>query len=76
MSIDSLLEAAKQLSPDDRIRLVEQMWNSVAENDSPVELSLEQKAELDRRLDRLDRERPSGQSWDSLKSELLRNHES
>lgn len=70
MTVDALLEAAKKLAPAERIRLVEQVWDSVAEEEPPIALSPEQQAELDRRLDRLEREGPSGVAWETLKQEL------
>jgi putative addiction module component (TIGR02574 family) len=74
MSVDALLEAAKKLNPADRIRLVEQVWDSVAEGEPTIELTTEQLAELNRRLDRLERDGPTGQDWQSLKSDLLRDY--
>jgi putative addiction module component (TIGR02574 family) len=70
MTVDALLEAAKKLAPDDRIRLAEQVWDSVTEEELPITLPPEQEAELNRRLDRLQREGPSGVPWEALRQEL------
>lgn len=41
----------KQLPVDERIRLVEDLWDSIAADQSSLPLTSEQKAELDKRLD-------------------------
>ncbi|MHB8549304.1 MAG: addiction module protein [Thermoplasmataceae archaeon] len=40
-----------QLPLDERIRLVEDLWDSIAADQQALRLTPEQKAELDRRLD-------------------------
>lgn len=72
MTVDALIEAAKKLGPADRIRFVEEVWDSVADEASAVTLTAAQQAELDRRLDRLDRDGPTGTPWDELRRELAR----
>jgi len=41
----------KELPVDERIRLVEELWDSIASDQHALHLSAEQKHELDRRLD-------------------------
>ena len=41
----------KQLSVEERIKLVEDLWGSIAADQQALQLTTEQKAELDRRLD-------------------------
>lgn len=41
----------KQLPVDERIRLVEDLWDSIAVDQSAIPLSSDQLAELNRRLD-------------------------
>ena len=40
-----------KLSVDERIKLVEELWDSIASDQMALPLTDEQKAELDRRLD-------------------------
>jgi len=42
----------KHLSVDERIRLVEDLWDSIAADQNALPLTPEQRLELDRRLDR------------------------
>ena len=46
----------KQLNVDERIRLVEDLWDSIAADQNVLPLTQEQRLELDRRLDRYDDE--------------------
>jgi len=57
-----------RLSPQERLSLVEQLWDSLSEVDVP--LSVAQKAELERRLATLDHDRAQAVTWDDLKAEL------
>jgi putative addiction module component (TIGR02574 family) len=41
----------QQLPVDERIKLVEDLWDSIAADQQALRLTAEQKAELDRRLD-------------------------
>lgn len=63
----SLLESALKLSRAERILLAERLWDSVAEEDVPLDLTEAQRAELDRRLARLGATGPQGSEWDAVK---------
>lgn len=66
-----LTEEAKKLSIAERITLVEEIWDSIAEENECFELSEAQKQELDRRLESF-RTNPSlGRTWEEIKSEFL-----
>jgi putative addiction module component (TIGR02574 family) len=54
------------LSFEERLRLVEQIWESLTPKPEAVPLTHAQHQELDRRLDELDREGPSGIPWDEV----------
>lgn len=53
-----------ELSPQQRLELIEQLWDSLTAADVP--LTPAQRAELRRRLERLEREGVSGRSWDEV----------
>lgn len=55
-----------KLSPEDRLRLLEQLWDSFSATPDAVPVTDSQFEELDRRLDELDREGPAGISWDEV----------
>ncbi|MCH7683252.1 MAG: addiction module protein [Gemmatimonadetes bacterium] len=50
-----------RLTPQERIELAEDLWDSLTEED--IELTDDQLAELERRRDRLDRDGPRGRPW-------------
>ena len=64
-----------QLSVPERIQLVEDIWDSILTIPESVELSNEQKQELDKRLDAYHKNPNKGIPWDLLKSKLLNNDE-
>jgi len=66
MTPKNLLEEILKLPPQDRLQIIEQVWDSLAPADVPV--STAQKQELDRLLDQ-----PSpgpDLSWDEVKARL------
>jgi len=55
------------LSAEERLRLIEQLWDSLADSPDAVPLTAPQLEELDRRLDAMERERaPDGIPWDEV----------
>ncbi|QKT03596.1 addiction module protein [Ectothiorhodospiraceae bacterium 2226] len=50
----------RDLSVEQRIRLVEELWDSIAADQSALPLTDEQRAELDRRLDAFETDRDPG----------------
>ena len=57
-----------QLSPAERLSLIGDLWDSLADNQVP--LSGAQRDELERRLQGFEEYRDSGVSWTDLKAEL------
>jgi putative addiction module component (TIGR02574 family) len=55
------LDAIARLTPPERLALISQLWESL-ENE-PLPVTAAQQAELDRRLETLDRDRRVGVSW-------------
>jgi putative addiction module component (TIGR02574 family) len=59
------LDIAK-LSPEARLRLLEQVWDSLCDTPEAIPITQAQREELDRRLDDLEREGPVGIPWDEV----------
>lgn len=59
-----------RLSPQERLTLIEQLWDSLDDADVPV--SPAQRAELERRLGSFEQDRGAAVTWDQLKAELAR----
>jgi putative addiction module component (TIGR02574 family) len=58
------------MSPQDRVVLIGELWDSLDEADLP--LTAAQSAELTRRLDSFEADRPHAVAWDDLKAELAK----
>lgn len=60
-----------ELPIKDRIQLVEDIWDSIAIDSGAIELTPEQRAELDRRIEDY-RNNPEGNiPWETIKAEAL-----
>jgi putative addiction module component (TIGR02574 family) len=61
------------LTPAQRIELAQDLWDSIdpAAGVAQVPLTEEQRAELDSRLEDLEKTRRQGPSWDEVKARLL-----
>lgn len=57
-----------RLSPEERLALIGQLWDSLQDTDVP--LLPAQKAELERRIGSLERDRLQAVTWDELRAEL------
>jgi putative addiction module component (TIGR02574 family) len=67
----NLAEEAKKLSLPERIALVEEIWDSIAEDNGCFELTEDQKKELDRRLESFRTNPSPGRTWEEIKKEFL-----
>lgn len=57
-----------KLTPGEKLDLIDELWQSLRPED--LEISPEQQAELDRRLERLDRDGPHGVPWQLVRAEM------
>ena len=60
----------RELPLEDRIRLVEDLWDSIAQDQRALSLTPEQMAELDRRLQGLDMDDDRGRPASEVISEI------
>jgi len=58
------------LSPEERLRLLERLWDSLTDNPDAVPVTPAQRAELERRLDDLEASGPLGIPWNDVLREL------
>jgi putative addiction module component (TIGR02574 family) len=59
-----------EMSPEERLRLIEELWDSLNETPGTVPLTNAQRKELDRRLDDLERSGPEGIPWDQVLQQI------
>lgn len=61
-------EQIARLSPEERLSLIGQLWDSLQDHDVPLPPA--QRAELTRRLSSLEQDRDKAVSWEELRAEL------
>jgi putative addiction module component (TIGR02574 family) len=66
------LEEVLQLPVPERIRIVGAIWDSIADALEALELSDEQKAELDHRLEDLEKSPGAGSTWTEARDRIWR----
>lgn len=59
-----------RLSVDERLQLIEELWDSIAANGAAIPLTSTQRAELDRRLADHAAHPDAGVRWDEVKSAI------
>ena len=69
----NLTEQVKKLSIAERIALVEEIWDSIAEDNGCFELTETQKQELDRRIESFRANPSQGRTWEEIKNEFLKS---
>ena len=60
----------RKLPLDERIRLVEDLWDSIAADQNALPLTAEQRAELDRRLDAYEADGDPGRPAEEVIAEI------
>lgn len=55
-----------RLSFEERLRLLDELWESLSRTPEAIPLTHAQREELDRRLDEVDREGPVGIPWEEV----------
>lgn len=62
------------LSPEEQLDLIGQLWDRLSERPASIPLTPEQREELDRRLDELEENiragRPLGRPWSEVREQL------
>ena len=61
----------KRLTVAERILLVEEIWDSIVDENLTLPPTTEQRDELDRRLKAAEQEPATGNSWETVKRRLL-----
>ena len=64
-------EEISKLSPQEKILLIEEVWDSLAEDPSQLPISASQKRELEKRLKSYKKNPHKTSSWQDVKKRLL-----
>lgn len=68
--LDAMKSGLRKLPLDERIQLVEDLWDSIAEDQNALPLTPEQRAELDRRLDAYEADGDPGRPAEEVIEEI------
>jgi len=69
---NSLRDQLFKLSAAERLELVEELWDSIADDDEALALTDEQRADLTRRLAEADADPAGGSSWGAVRDRIGR----
>ena len=72
MSIDTIVSGFRELSPNEKIQLVQKFWDEIAEDVARAPLTESQRRLLDERLADEDRDPDDVESWAKAKDDILR----
>jgi putative addiction module component (TIGR02574 family) len=61
-----------ELPVAERLKLVEAIWDSIAESPEAFPLTEQQRAELDRRLDEYEKDPEAGAPWPEVRARILK----
>jgi putative addiction module component (TIGR02574 family) len=60
----------EQLTHEEKLDLLDRLWDSLGRDSAAFPLSEEQKRDLDQRLDELEKDGPTGVSWDEAVEQI------
>lgn len=72
MSADSLIEEARKMPVAERIRIAEELWDSLSEEQLDFPLTQEQRDELETRLADYEAHPEAGASWEDVRARIER----
>ena len=70
--MNALPETIRHLSVTEQLQLLEDIWESILEDEAVPPLSPAQRAEIDRRLEAYDANPGSGRPWSEVRERLMR----
>lgn len=71
MDYETVLHEVESWPVDDRVKLVQDVWDGLVDQGYEPELTEAMKAELDRRIEEMNRNPGAGIPWDEVKARVL-----
>ncbi|HET8864104.1 MAG TPA: addiction module protein [Gracilimonas sp.] len=68
---DTLIKELSQLNKNEKLLLVEALWDSIASDPKQVDFPEHHKSILEKRLQTLDEDTANGKSWDEIRDKYL-----
>jgi putative addiction module component (TIGR02574 family) len=72
MDFAATLAEIRSMSPEERIQLIQAIWDTIAEDQSQLDLSDAQKKDLTRRIAELDADPNNVLTWEQIKAHVKR----
>ena len=72
MSVEPIFETFRKLSATEKIRLVQQLWDEIAEEASHLPLTESQRRLLDERIDEHEANPADVEPWEEARDDILR----
>ena len=72
MSAEPIIETFRKLSATEKIRLVQQLWDEIAEEASRLPLTESQRRRLDERIDEHEANPADVEPWEEAREDILR----
>ncbi|MFQ5724113.1 MAG: addiction module protein [Terriglobia bacterium] len=72
MNAEPFLETFRKLTGSEKIRLIQRLWDEIAEEASHLPLTEAQRQFLDERIDEHEANPDDVESWDEVRDEILR----
>ncbi len=73
MSTEPIVASFRELSSDEKIRLIQELWDEIAEEVAGMSLTDSQRQLLDERIAQHERNPDDVESWDKVKVDVLRD---
>lgn len=70
MTSNALRRELLKLSTAEKLELVEELWNSIPEEDDTLAMTAEQREDLDRRLAEADADPEGGEPWEVARERI------
>ena len=71
MSAQTITESFRKLSLPEKIRLLQELWDDIADESASVALSKSQRMLLDERLRQHDKNLEDVEPWDKVRNDIL-----
>jgi putative addiction module component (TIGR02574 family) len=72
MSAEPIIESFRKLPPTEKIRLVQQLWDEIADEAAHLPLTGAQRRLLDERIDEHETNPDDVEPWEQARDEILR----
>ena len=73
MTTQPIIESFRKLSPNDKVRLVQELWDEVAEEAAHLPLSEAHRQLLDQRLQQHEENPDDVEPWEKVRDDLLKD---